>query len=186
MNAFNKIISLTLFYTITASIQYTLEEDKIYILIGEETFLINLIKNSITKELISLLPLKTKFFEENEGKKFLPLSVQIETETYIALEDFSNKANIGDLFLFKGKKLILFNEQRELVNNNGDYIKIGYAKQPDDIICSMNKNKNKTFLLWNTLNYADHKGKIKPYAYYNSIMNYFTWKALTFFCFLFL
>ena len=78
MNAFNKIISLTLFYTITASIQYTLEEDKIYILIGEETFLINLIKNSITKELISLLPLKTKFFEENEGKKFLPLSVQIE------------------------------------------------------------------------------------------------------------
>lgn len=186
MNTFNIIILLALFYIITSSIQYTLEENKIYILIGEEIFLINLIENSITKELISLLPLKTKFFEEKKEEKFFPLSVEIETENYLSLERFSNKANIGDLFLFKGKKLILFSEQKDLLNNNGDYIKIGSTKQPDEIISSINKNRNKTFLLWNTLNYADHKGKIKPYAYYSSIMNYFTWKALTFFCFLFL
>ena len=76
MNTFNIIILLALFYIITSSIQYTLEENKIYILIGEEIFLINLIENSITKELISLLPLKTKFFEEKEEEKYFPLSVE--------------------------------------------------------------------------------------------------------------
>ena len=180
------VIILSLYYTIiSSSIHYTLEEDKIYILIGSETFLINLFESPITKELISLLPLKTKLLEENDSEKILPLSVKIETETFFLSEKFSNNGKIGDLFLYKGKNLVFITETKTFEENNGDYIKMGYTKEIGEIINLMEKNKNKTFLLWNTLNYAEYKGKIKPYAYYSSLMNY-SWKILTFFCFLFL
>ena len=185
MNTFYLIISLTLYYTIVSSIQYSLEEDKIYILIGEETFLINLIENSITQELINLLPLKTKILEENHAEINLPLSVEIETEL-LSHDNYISKANIGDLFLVKGqKKLVLFNESKAIINNNDLYIKIGNTEHSNKISNFLRKNKNKRCMLLNTLNYADHKGKIKPYTY-NTLINYFTWKIFTFFCFLFL
>ena len=46
--------------------------------------------------------------------------------------------------------------------------------------------KNSSIFLWNTLNYVNQKEKVRPYGYYNSLMNYFTWKVFTFFCFLLL
>ena len=187
MNTFYLIISLTLYYTIVSSIQYSLEEDKIYILIREETFLVNLIENSITQELINLLPLKTKLFEENDSQINLPLSIEIETESFPYDNDnYMTKANIGDLFLVKRqKKLVLFNESKTFINNNGEYFKIGNIEHSNKIFNFIPNNKNKRCMLLNTLNYADHKGKIKPYTY-NTLMNYFTWKIFTFFCFLFL
>ena len=185
MNTFYLIISLSLYYTIICTIQYSLEEDKIFILIGEEAFLINLIKNSITKELISLLPLKTKLLVENESEINLTLSIEIETETFPNNNNDIIKANMGDLFLVKGqKKLIIFNESKTFINNNGEYFKIGNTDQSNKIIKFIPKNRNKSSTLLNTLNYADHKGKIKPYTY--TLMNYITWKIFTFFCFLFL
>ena len=188
MNTFYLIISLTLYYTIFSSIQYSLEEDKIYILIGEEAFLVNLIENSITNELISLLPLKTKLLEENNSKINLPLSVEIEAETFPKNNNNNSiiKADMGDLFLVKGqRKLVLFNQSKTFINNNDEYFKIGNIEHSNKIINYIPKNRNKSCVLLNTLNYADHKGKIKPYTY-NSLMNFFTWKIFTFFCFLFL
>ena len=183
MNSVFLIISLALYSALfSLSIQITLEEDKMYISIGSEAFLINLFESIVTQELISLLPQKTKFQEEN-GKIILPLNVKIETENYFSGEKFSNKANIGDLFLSKGKEIILITEPKKFWENNSDYIKIGHTNQIGELISSMEKNRNKKFSLMNTLNYAEHKGKIKPYAY--SLMHY-SWKILTFFCFLFL
>ena len=78
MNSVFLIISLALYSTLfSLPIQYTLEEDKMYISIGSEAFLINLFESIVTQELISLLPQKTKFQEEN-GKIILPLNVKIE------------------------------------------------------------------------------------------------------------
>ena len=70
-------------------------------------------------------------------------------------------------------------------NNSGEYVKLGFIEQVDVLIDVM-KNYKKNILLWNTLDYANHKGKINPSTYYISIMNYFTLKVLTLFCFLFL
>ena len=185
MNTIYLIISLTLYCAVVSSIQYSLEEDKIYIQIGEETFLINLIESSITQELINLLPLKTILFEENDSEIHLPLSIEIETEAF-PNNNYITKANMGDLFLIKGqKKLVLFNESRTFTNNNGEYFKIGNTEYSNKIFNFIPKKKNKRCILLNTLNYADHKGKIKPYTY-NTLMNIFTWKIFTFFCFLFL
>ena len=65
--------------------------------------------------------------------------------------------------------------------HTGDYIKIGNTKESESLFNSLTKSKR--ILLWNTLNYDNHRGKVKPYGYF-SIMNYFTWKIFTFFCFL--
>jgi len=184
MNIIYLIISLTLYCTIISTIQYSLEEDKIYILMGEEAFLINLMKNSITQELISSLPLKAKLMVENDSEINLLLSVEIETGIFPNDNDII-KANMGDLFLVKGKKeLVIFNESKTFINN-GEYFKIGNTEHSNKILNFTTKNRNKSCHLLNTLNYADHKGKIKPYTY-NTLMNYFTWKIFTFFCFLFL
>ena len=183
MNTLHLLISLTLYYTIVSTIQYSLEEDKLYILIGEEAFLVNLMKNSITQELINLLPSKAKLLVENDSEINLLLSVEIEAG--IPNDNDIIKANIGDLFLVKGKKeLVIFNESKTFINN-GEYFKIGNTEHSNKILNFIPKFRNKSCNLLNTLNYADHKGKIKPYTY-NTLMNYFTWKIFTFFCFLFL
>ena len=184
MNSLYIIIFLMLYYKIlTISIQHTLEEDKIYILMGEEIFLVNLNDNSIAKELISLLPLKATILEENQSTQNFKLSLEIEMKKFAIPTNYPCK--IGDFFLYKGNELVLFNENTNILNNNGEYIKIGFIKQTNELFNSLKKYKKKTILLWNTLNYADYKGKIKPYGY-NNIMNYFTWKIFTFFCFLLL
>ena len=172
------------FKALTLSITHSLEEDKIYMLIGEEIFLVNLTEGQIAKELISVLPLKASLIEENNSTLNLKLSIKIETENFFIPTNYTCNPNVGDLYLYKGSELILFNEQIE-INDNGEYIKIGFIQKSNELINSIQKYKKKTILLWNTLNYADYKGKIKPYSY-NIIMNYFTWKLFTFFCFLLL
>ena len=94
------------------------------------------------------------------------------------------QAQKGDLILFKGKEIILLNEDTILINEKGEYLKIGHTKDVDNLFSSICKNKR--ILLWNTLNYENNLGKVKPYGYYTIIMNYLTWKIFTFFCFLLL
>lgn len=184
MNSLYIIIFFILYNTIlTISKEHSLEEDKIYILIGEEIFLVNLNENLLTKELISLLPLKATILEENKSTQNFKLSAKIEMKNFFIPTNYA--CNIGDLFLYKGNELVLFNENTNILNNDGDYIKIGFINQSNELVKSIQKYKKKTILVWNTLNYADYKGKIKPYGY-NNIMNYFTWKIFTFFCFLLL
>ena len=60
------ILSFSLFLAIVEiSIDKELYSDKIYILIGEQIFMINIIENEVSRELISILPLRTKLMEEN-------------------------------------------------------------------------------------------------------------------------
>ena len=185
MNLISLFITLSLYYVVvTIAFQPSLEEDKIFIILGKETFLVRLIKNQMTKELISVLPLKTNLLEEKQSSRNLPLSVKIGTENYASLQIPYTEGNKGDLYLYKGKDLILFNETAT-ISNNGEYVKLGIIDQVDELFDVMKKYKN-NILLWNTLDYAIHKGKINPNTYYISLMNFFTWKVLTFFCFLFL
>ena len=183
MNSKFYFLFLILFYVVDSmSIKNNLDQEKMYILIGDSTYLVNLIENDVTTELISLLPIKTKLVEENSISKHIPLKTQVET----AIPTLSStiEANKGDLFLFKGNELILLSKPSTFFDTNGDYIKIGSISQNDNLLNSMTKNK--TIFLWNTLNYENHQGKVKPYGYYNSLMNFFTWKVFTFFCFLLL
>ena len=62
MNTIRSELFLALFFAVSAiSIKSKIENDKLYMLIGDETFLINLIENSVTQELISILPMKLKY-----------------------------------------------------------------------------------------------------------------------------
>ena len=61
-----------------------IENDKLYILIGEEAFLINLIENSINQEIISILPMKIKLQNENISSKNNYLSIRIDTRNLIS------------------------------------------------------------------------------------------------------
>ena len=111
MKAISFFITFTLYYAVvTTSIQQSLEEDKIFIIIGKDTFLVRLIKNQITKELISVLPLKTYLLEEKQSSKHLPLTIKIETEKYDSIKLPSIEVYRGDLYLYKEKELVLFNE----------------------------------------------------------------------------
>ena len=185
MKMLYKIFALTIFYTVfSMSTQNIYEEDKMFIMIGEEVFLISLKQNSLTKELISLLPLKTSIIKETNSSKYLLLPIELETENLITSRDISIKGNIGDLILYKGKEIIILKDSLDLFDNNKDYIKIGFAQQPNELFNSIKNNKS--IFLWNNLNYENYQGKVKPYGYYTNLMNYFTWKVFTFFCFLLL
>ena len=185
MNVIKNLLSLTLFLAVSAiSIKSKIENDKLYILIGEEVFLINLIESPVTQELISVLPMKIKLQNENISLKNLSLTIHIDTSNLAYPTNYDIKGNKGDLMLYKGKELILLNEDTNLINENGDYLKIGHTNDVENLFSSISRNKR--ILLWNTLNYENHLGKVKPYGYYTSIMNYFTWKIFTFFCFLLL
>ena len=80
--------------------------------------------------------------------------------------------------------MIIFYESTKIINKNGDYLKIGFLKETEEFLNLIKINKS--IFLWNTLNYENDKGKVKPYGYYTSIMNYLTWKVFTFFLFLLL
>ena len=175
-------LSFLLYFGVSAiSVKNTIDDDKLYILIGEETFLVNLIENPVTKELISVLPMKIKLLNEGISSKNMSLTFKIDTTNLISSESLQIKAAKGDLILFKGKELVLTNEETTISNESGDYIKIGNTKESESLFNSLTKSKR--ILLWNTLNYDNHMGKVKPYGYF-SLMNYFTWKIFTFFCFL--
>jgi len=175
-------LSFILFFGVSAiSIKNSIDDDKLYILIGEETFLFNLIENPVTKELISVLPMKIKLLNEGMSSKNMSLTFKIDTTNLISSEESQIKATKGDMILYQGKQIMLVNEEKTISNESGDYIKIGNTKDSENLFNSLTKSKR--ILLWNTLNYDNHMGKVKPYGYF-SLMNYFTWKIFTFFCFL--
>ena len=158
-----------------------LDYEKIYIIIGEKNFLINLIENEVTKEIINILPLKTNINEGKLGSKHILFKTHLTSSDLISQKDKVIKVNKGDLILYKGDELVLFNETSNIINN-GDYIKIGTSKEAEELINCLKENK--TIYLWNSLNYNSQEGKVKPYGYYSSLFNYFTWKIFTFICFL--
>ena len=165
------------------SVDNSLSESVIYIRLGEEMFLINLYDNPIRKEIISLMPLKSIPVEKQDFK-YLPLSLEIEEDSSMLNQDPIIKAEIGDIFLFQRKELIIVNRNTEFENFNGEYIKLGKTEYINELYDSMKHNK--PVYLWNSFNYANYNEKIKPHEYYMSIMNFITWKILTVICFLFL
>ena len=183
MNASFYLLLLTLFYFVTSlAVKNKLEQDKMYILINETAYMINLKENPITTELISLLPLKTKIIEKDYStSKYMLLNTKIDT---FQIESSAFHANKGDLILSNGKELILLNEPSTINNVNGDYIKIGSIAENEKESLFNSMTKNKTIFLWNTLNYQNHQEKVKTYGVYNSLMNFFTWKIFTLLCFI--
>ena len=159
-----------------------LETDKIYITISNNIFLINLIQNSITEELISILPLKTKFIGENSFQKTISLSTKLEIPNI--LSNHTIEGNKGDIILFKGKELVILKGRNIINNNNNEYIKIGYIENVEKLLNLIEKKKS--IILWNSFNYENNIGKVKPYGYYTSLMNFLTWKIFTFICFILL
>ncbi len=176
-------LSFLLFFGVSSiSIKNHLDNDILYILIDEETFQINLIENSVTKELLSILPMKIKLINEGTSSKSMSLTTKIDTSNVITAENSEIKVGKGDLLLFQGKELILINEETTITNENGDYIKLGKTQKSERLFDLITKSKR--IMLWNVFNYDNHRGKVKPYGKYNSIMNYLSWKIFTFFCFL--
>ena len=171
MKVYNLILVLSfLFFTTSKIANINLDSDKIYIVIDKEIFQVNLVQNEITEELITILPLKIKLTEEsaNETMKYLPLNTQIEIPDFSSSEIL--KVNKGDIILYKGNEIITINESSFFDNLNGnDYIKIGKI---DDEKFFSSLSKNKSILLWNTLNYENQKEKVKPYAYYTIFFKY--------------
>ena len=179
------LLSSFLFYAIfSISLENTLREDIMYIMLGEEKFTINLVQSETTRELISILPSKTSQIEKDSTKIQMKLKYSIETTSLLPVANASIKGNRGDVFLYQEKEIIILNEQTTFENAKGEFIKIGTCENVEELLNKIEKNK--TILLWNTLNYENNKGKVKPYGRYYSIMNFFTWKILSFFCFLFI
>ena len=183
MTSYKCILSIILFSVVAAAtFENSLKDDKMYILIGEDIFPINLISSPINTDLISILPLKTKLVQQDTVKAHLQLKVQIDTA--LSIPDLISSINCikGDVLLYQGAQLVIIKESTTINNESGDYIKLGNCPRSEELM--NNIEATKSILLWNSLNYENHEGKVKPYGNYNSIMNYFTWKIFTFFCFL--
>ena len=183
MSSYMCILSITSFSVVAAAtFENSLKDDKMYILIGEDIFPINLISSPINTDLISILPLKTKLVQQDTVKAHLQLKVQIDTA--LSIPDLTSSINCikGDVLLYQGAQLVIIKESTTINNESGDYIKLGNCPRSEELM--NNIEATKSILLWNSLNYENHEGKVKPYGNYNSIMNYFTWKIFTFFCFL--
>lgn len=183
MTSYKCILSIILFSVVAAAtFENSLKDDKMYILIGEDIFPINLISSPINTDLISILPLKTKLVQQDTVKAHLQLKVQIDTA--LSIPDLTSSINCikGDVLLYQGAQLVIIKESTTINNESGDYIKLGNCPRSEELM--NNIEATKSILLWNSLNYENHEGKVKPYGNYNSIMNYFTWKIFTFFCFL--
>ena len=183
MTSYKCILSIILFSVVAAAtFENILKDDKMYILIGEDIFPINLISSPINTDLISILPLKTKLVQQDTVKAHLQLKVQIDTA--LSIPDLTSSINCikGDVLLYQGAQLVIIKESTTINNESGDYIKLGNCPRSEELM--NNIEATKSILLWNSLNYENHEGKVKPYGNYNSIMNYFTWKIFTFFCFL--
>jgi len=185
MNSFN--ISFFLYLCVLSLVyskENSLTENTMYIRLGEKIFSINLYENPIKKEILSLMPLKSIPVDKNNFK-YLPLSLEIEKDnSMMSQDDEVIQADIGDVFLFRRKEIIIVNKKTEFENFNGEYIKLGKTEFTNELYDIMKYNK--TVYLWNSYNYANYNEKIKPNEHYMSIMNFLTWKILTVICFLFL
>ena len=79
MSCYLLLLSSILFYAASAlSLENPLREDVMYILLGEEIFPISLVENEITKELISVLPLKSRQIQKDTSKILMPINAHIE------------------------------------------------------------------------------------------------------------
>ena len=184
MNSFYILLFSYLYQIISSiSINNLSNEGTIYIKIGEKMFLLNLYDNPISKELISLLPLKSVPLEKNKMKYF-SLGLEIEEEDSLVEQNLIIQANIGDIFLYQKKEIIIVNRKINFDNVNGEYIKLGYTEFTNELYDVIKYNKPVYF--WNSFNYQNYNEKIKPHEYYMSIMNFLTWKIVTIICFLFL
>ncbi len=184
MSSYICLLLNILFYFVSAvSYENSLRQDEMYLIIEEDIFPIKLIENPLTQRLISILPLKTKLVLKDPSKIKLPLRAHIEVDSlHNTIKDASTIGNKGDVILYKGKEIIILNEFTTLANDSNEYVKIASCENVEELLNRIETNK--TIFLWNTLNYESHKGKVRPYGKYSSIMNYFTWKIFTFFCFL--
>mgnify|MGYP006873167105 CR=1 FL=1 len=186
MKVYQVIFIFSIFYLIASkTVTNDIDTNKIYISVGREVFPVNLLQNEITEELITILPLKTAITNgtTNENARHISLKTQIDAANIIS-SGFIN-AERGDIILYKGQELIILNEPVLFNSNNeNDFIKIGEIDNIDNLF--NNISMNKSIFLWNSLNYEHQKEKVKPYGYYTSLMNFFTWKIFTFICFILL
>ena len=184
MNSFY-ILLFSYLYTLISSISIDNipTEGIMYIKIGEKMFSLNIYDNPISKELISLLPIKSVPVDKN-NMKYFSLGLEIEEEDSLDEKDLIIKADAGDVLLYKKKEIIIVNRKINFDNYNGEYIKLGYTKFTNELHDTLKYNK--PVYLWNSFNYQNYNEKIKPHEYYMSIMNFLTWKIVTIFCFLFL
>ena len=179
------LLYFALIYSVSSiSIQNEQKDELMYILIDKEMFPIKLIDNPVSEELITILPLRSQLINKDISKIELSLNARIKTVTLFQTINSPIEVQKGDLLLYQGKKLILYNESTILNNNEGDFLKIGNCNSIDEL--SNKIGNNKSIFLYSTLDSENYEGKINPYDKYNSIMNYFTWKIFTFFCFVLL
>ena len=73
-----------------------------YIKIGEKMFSLNIYDNPISKELISLLPIKSVPVDKN-NMKYFSLGLEIEEEDSLDEKYLIIKADAGDVLLYKRK-----------------------------------------------------------------------------------
>jgi hypothetical protein len=183
MNSFMLFFSSLIVYAASSLPQKLYpQKDKLYILIGEEAFQINLLENPITNELIFHMPISTEFTQKDSMTILSPFNLKLDENMLPQEPNLSLEANKGDLLLYKGKEFIILNEAQVLNNGGYDYIILGNCENVDNLLDKLDKNMN--IILMNNLNYEDHMTKLNTYAKYNIIWNYFTWKVFTFFCFL--
>lgn len=176
---------LNLFDIFTFSFEKISIDEKLYILVDQNTYATTLNKNPVTMELINILPMKLKINKEKEvingSLKFIPLTSKIES--FRNMQSSNNKLFEGDVLIYNGTYLVLCGKNQTIENGNY-YIKIGNMDNMGELFSSFKNNKKIT--LWNSLNYDNHKSQVVPYDYYIRIINFLTWKSLTFVCFLFI
>ena len=182
MNTYLKILIFVFLCFSPVKTNTVLETDKIYISVSNNIFLMNLIQNSITEELISILPLKTKFIGENSSQTTISLTTDLDISKLFGCNVI--EGDKGDAILFKGKELIILKEKYLINNDNNDYIKIGYIEDVEKLLKLIEMKKN--CILWNSLNYENNSRKVKHYGYYTNLMHFLTWKIFTFICFILL
>ena len=183
MNSFIYIFSFLIIYT-TSSLPQKLfpQKDKLFILMGEEVFQVNLLENPITNEIINNMPIIAEYDQKDSMLLLPPINYNLEINNLFHESNLSLETNKGDLLLKQGKEFIIMNEAQVLNNEKNEYIKLGNCENIDSLMDKLDKKIN--IILMNNLNYEDHLGKLNTYAKYNIIWNYFTWKVFTFFCFL--
>ena len=72
--------------------------------------------------------------EEDYSKINMRLNAQIETANLVPTLNTSIDGKKGDLFLYQGKELILLNASSTIINDAGDYVKIGSYKNSEELM----------------------------------------------------
>ena len=163
------IFNLSLIYTLSLSSK-SKRQDKLYFLLGHNTFETNLDFNPISIELLNILPMKMNLNLEKNGEikitnqslKYIPLTSKIESAKNV--ETVIDKVNKGDVMIYNGTNLVLCNEDQVIENNNNYYVKIGNISDMDKLFESFKSQKK--MILWNRVNYDNHKGQVVTYDYY--------------------